>query len=65
MGKTNQLVNLLPSPTYNSIQLVWEDEGITVGRSVDVFMSQLRKLLDGDPTVKYECQSHTAHVDRL
>ncbi|SOD82671.1 winged helix-turn-helix domain-containing protein [Spirosoma fluviale] len=33
------------------LKLVWEDEGITVGRSVDVFISRLRKLLQPDPTV--------------
>ncbi|MBK9014657.1 MAG: response regulator transcription factor [Saprospiraceae bacterium] len=31
---------------------VWEDEGIIVGRSLDVFVSRLRKLLQKDPTVK-------------
>lgn len=34
------------------LKLVWEDEGITVGRSVDVFISRLRKLLSHDPTIK-------------
>ena len=34
------------------LKLVWEDEGVTVGRSVDVFMSRLRKLLHDDPTIK-------------
>lgn len=34
------------------LKLVWEDEGITVGRSVDVFISRLRKLLAADPTVR-------------
>jgi len=34
------------------LKLVWEDEGITVGRSVDVFVSRLRKLLHDDPLVK-------------
>lgn len=32
--------------------LVWEDEGVTVGRSVDVFVSRLRKLLVNDPLIK-------------
>lgn len=27
---------------------VWEDEGVTVGRSVDVFVSRLRKILNED-----------------
>lgn len=30
------------------LQSVWEDEGIIVGRSVDVFVSRLRKLLRDD-----------------
>ena len=34
------------------LKSVWEDEGIFVGRSVDVFVSRLRKLLRGDPTVR-------------
>ncbi len=31
------------------LQEVWADEGILVGRSVDVFVSRLRKKLAGDP----------------
>lgn len=34
------------------LKSVWEDEGIIVGRSVDVFVSRLRKLLKEDDTVK-------------
>lgn len=34
------------------LQLVWEDEGVTVGRSVDVFISRLRKLLRDDPSIR-------------
>ncbi|MEZ0484641.1 winged helix-turn-helix domain-containing protein [Fibrella aquatica] len=34
------------------LKLVWEDEGVTVGRSLDVFISRLRKLLTNDPTIK-------------
>ena len=30
---------------------VWADEGVLVGRSVDVFVSRLRKKLSDDPTV--------------
>jgi two-component system, OmpR family, response regulator len=30
---------------------IWEDEGYFVGRSMDVFISRLRKLLKDDPTV--------------
>ncbi|WP_128545992.1 winged helix-turn-helix domain-containing protein [Larkinella soli] len=34
------------------LQSVWEDEGIVVGRSLDVFVSRLRKLLRHDPTLR-------------
>lgn len=34
------------------LKSVWEDEGVTVGRSVDVFVSRLRKMLAPDPQVK-------------
>ena len=31
---------------------VWEDEGVIVGWSLDMFISRLRKKLEGDDTVK-------------
>ena len=31
---------------------VWEDEGVVVGRSLDVFVSRLRKYLKADPAVQ-------------
>ncbi|WP_223808672.1 winged helix-turn-helix domain-containing protein [Rufibacter hautae] len=31
---------------------IWEDEGVIVGRSLDMFISKLRKKLEPDPTVK-------------
>lgn len=34
------------------LKSVWEDEGVTVGRSVDVFVSRLRKMLAADPQVR-------------
>ena len=34
------------------LKLVWEDENIIVGRSLDVFVSRLRKLLRNDPSVR-------------
>lgn len=34
------------------LKSVWEDEGIMVGRSVDVFVSRLRKILKDDETLK-------------
>ncbi len=33
------------------IQQVWADEGVLVGRSVDVFVSRLRKKISNDPSV--------------
>lgn len=33
------------------IQQVWADEGVLVGRSVDMFVSRLRKKLASDPSV--------------
>jgi Transcriptional regulatory protein, C terminal len=34
------------------MKAVWEDEGITVGRSLDVFVSRLRKMLQADANVQ-------------
>jgi DNA-binding winged helix-turn-helix (wHTH) protein len=34
------------------LQQVWEDEGVIVGRSVDVFVSRLRKILKNDASLK-------------
>jgi hypothetical protein len=31
---------------------IWEDEGVIVGRSLDVFISKLRKKLEADPNIK-------------
>jgi hypothetical protein len=31
---------------------IWEDEGVIVGRSLDMFISRLRKKLEGDPDIK-------------
>lgn len=31
---------------------IWEDEGVIVGRSLDVFISRLRKKLEGDPSLQ-------------
>jgi DNA-binding response OmpR family regulator len=31
---------------------VWEDEGVIVGRSLDVFISRLRKKLEKDATIQ-------------
>ncbi|TRX49332.1 winged helix-turn-helix transcriptional regulator [Fulvivirga sp. M361] len=34
------------------LKRVWEDEGVFTGRSLDVFISKLRKKLKNDPTVR-------------
>ena len=34
------------------LKAVWEDEGVIVGRSLDVFVSRLRKLLQKEPAVR-------------
>jgi hypothetical protein len=34
------------------MKVIWEDEGITVGRSLDVFVSRLRKMLQADANVQ-------------
>ncbi|MCB0630739.1 MAG: winged helix-turn-helix domain-containing protein [Saprospiraceae bacterium] len=34
------------------LQAVWEDEGVIVGRSLDVFVSRLRKKLKADPDLQ-------------
>jgi DNA-binding response OmpR family regulator len=31
---------------------IWEDDGVIVGRSLDMFISKLRKKLEGDPNIK-------------
>lgn len=35
------------------IENVWADEGVLVGRSVDMFVSRLRKMLRDDPSVQF------------
>ena len=35
------------------LKMVWGDEVIIVGRSIDVFVSRLRKLLKDNPSVKF------------
>ncbi|WP_163394820.1 winged helix-turn-helix domain-containing protein [Flavobacterium limi] len=46
---------LSPNETIERSRLqkeIWEDEGIIVGRSLDMFISKLRKKLEIDPKVK-------------
>ena len=45
-GKINELVERA------ELQKVWEDEGVIVGRSLDVFISKLRKKLELDSAVR-------------
>ena len=46
---------LSPNETIERSRLqkeIWEDEGVIVGRSLDMFISKLRKKLEVDPAVK-------------
>ena len=45
---------LSPNETIQRSRLqkeIWEDEGVIVGRSLDMFISKLRKKLESDPTI--------------
>jgi hypothetical protein len=41
-----------PVPREQLLKEVWEDEGVFTGRSLDMFISKLRKKLSGDENVK-------------
>lgn len=46
---------LSPNKTIERSRLqkeIWEDEGVIVGRSLDMFISKLRKKLEFDPNIK-------------
>ncbi|HEX2605935.1 MAG TPA: winged helix-turn-helix domain-containing protein [Flavisolibacter sp.] len=46
---------LSPNETIERSRLqkeIWEDEGVIVGRSLDMFISKLRKKLEPDPSVR-------------
>lgn len=50
-----QILALSPNETIDRSRLqkeIWEDEGVIVGRSLDMFISKLRKKLEIDPMVK-------------
>lgn len=57
-GKETRLLlifALSPNETIERSRLqkeIWEDEGVIVGRSLDMFISKLRKKLELDPNVK-------------
>jgi hypothetical protein len=56
--KENQLLALLANrldelvSREELLKKVWEDEGVITGRSLDVFISRLRKKLQADPRVQ-------------
>jgi len=46
---------MLPNEVIERSRLqkeIWEDEGVIVGRSLDMFISKLRKKLESDPNIK-------------
>jgi hypothetical protein len=57
-GKESDLLFLLYSNENKTLQreyilkVVWGDEGDYIGRTLDVFISKLRKKLESDPSVK-------------
>lgn len=57
-GKETELLLLLQSAVNSTVQreailhAVWGDEGDYVGRTLDVFISKLRKKLEADPGVR-------------
>jgi len=57
-AKENKLLSIFaqnPNETIDRTRLqkeIWEDDGIIVGRSLDVFISKLRKKLESDPEVQ-------------
>ena len=56
--KENQVLQIFahsPNETISRDKLqkeVWENEGVVVGRSLDVFISKLRKKLEADPSIR-------------
>lgn len=56
--KENQVLKILASNLNETLSReklqkeVWEDEGVLVGRSLDVFISKLRKKLEADPNIR-------------
>jgi len=57
-GKESDLLTLLYSNVNQTIErekilnAVWHDDGDYIGRTLDVFISKLRKKLEDDPTIK-------------
>lgn len=56
--KENKLLKIFADATGKLIERqrlqkeIWEDEGVIVGRSLDVFISKLRKKLEGDASIQ-------------
>ncbi|WP_114938125.1 winged helix-turn-helix domain-containing protein [Mucilaginibacter endophyticus] len=56
-GTETRILNILalaPNETIERSRLqkeIWEDEGVIVGRSLDMFISKLRKKLEPDPNI--------------
>jgi hypothetical protein len=56
--KENKLMGILAAAPDTIIERsrlqkeIWEDEGVIVGRSLDVFISKLRKKLENDPSIQ-------------
>ncbi|QEM10022.1 winged helix-turn-helix domain-containing protein [Mucilaginibacter rubeus] len=56
-GTETRILNILalsPNKTIERSRLqkeIWEDEGVIVGRSLDMFISKLRKKLEPDPDI--------------
>lgn len=56
--KENKLLKIFADSAGNLIERhrlkkeIWEDEGVIVGRSLDVFISKLRKKLEGDTSIQ-------------
>jgi DNA-binding response OmpR family regulator len=57
-SKEAELLNLLLSSANSTVErehmlkTVWGDEGNYIGRTLDVFISKLRKKLEGDANIK-------------
>jgi len=58
MTKENKILLILaqsPNTVIERARLqkeIWEDEGVIVGRSLDMFISKLRKKLEIDPSIQ-------------
>jgi len=78
--KENKLLKIFADATGDLIERhrlqkeIWEDEGVIVGRSLDVFISKLRKKLEGDASIQivnvhgkgYRLQiDDTIHINRM